>query len=142
MDVSLWVSIAALAVSSYAAVQARRAADVAQRADDRSATEARMRARPRFVSAGGDSISDSITFNLRNAGGRIVKLRPDRPDAAISPSEHLGNEERCSITFKPRPALPITVRIAYEDALGNADAISIRIRDGNNSTVLGYDSDS
>lgn len=154
---SLILSIVALIVSAYAAFQARRTADEtrrvadetrriadeARRSGEQSATQERMRARPHLVPEGGSSGMNEVKFSLRNAGAPIGKLRlvADDPSATVNPPHHLGTDEKGYIYFRGRPALPVTVRVEYEDGLGHKDAMSIKLRDGHTFEVLGYDSD-
>ena len=114
-----------------------------RRAADRTDRRERARVRPHLVPDGGSSSRDEHKFSLRNAGAPIGKLRlvGIDPPTHINPTHHLATEQKGYIHFNYKPALPLTVRIEYEDSLGNRDAMSIELRDGNTFEVLGYDSD-
>ncbi len=147
---SLILSIAALLVAFYAAWhtrrtanETRRVADETRRLVEQSATQERMRARPRLVPDGGSSSRDEHKFGLRNAGAAIGKLHlvGVDPPAHVNPPHHLGTGDKGYIYFAGKPPLPLTVRVEYEDGLGHKDAMSIELRENHTLEVLGYDSD-
>jgi hypothetical protein len=145
-----FLGLLALLVASVAAWYTRRTAnetkriaDETRRLVDQTASQERMRARPHLVPDGGSSSRDEHKFSFRNAGAAIGKLRLVGADRSVhlNPLQHLGTGDKGYIMFPGKPALPLTVRVEYEDGLGQEDAMSIELRDGHTFEVLGYDSD-
>jgi hypothetical protein len=145
-----FLGLLALLVASVAAWytrrtanETRRIADETRRMVDQGAIQERMRARPRLVPDGGSSGPDEHKFSFRNAGAPVGKLRLVGVDPPIhlNPPHHLGTGDKGYVMFPGKPALPLTVRVEYEDGLGNMDAMLIELREGHTFEVLSYDSD-